>query len=110
MDALSVTIKRFVDEVFSGLVECVLLDADDHTHRFLEKAPVVGTVSLSLDIAFPQSGYIAWLKRNGLMSEGGSWSALIPPNHGVSNRPLARRLLPSYALSLGAYRAVHFRL
>lgn len=59
MDALTVTIERFVDDDFPSLVECVLVDSDDYTHRFVEKAPVVGTSNLSLDSAFPQLGYIA---------------------------------------------------
>lgn len=59
MDALPVTIERFVDDDFPGFVVCVLLDSDDCSHRFVEKAPVVSTANLSFDSAFPQPGYIA---------------------------------------------------
>ncbi|MCE3606629.1 hypothetical protein LXA47_23950 [Massilia sp. P8910] len=59
MDALLMTIERFVDDDFPGLVEGVLVDSDECTHRFVEKAPVVGTANLSFDSAFPQPGYIA---------------------------------------------------
>ena len=59
MDALLMTIERFVDDDFPGLVECVLLDSDEYTHHFVEKSPAVGTANLSFDSAFPQPGYIA---------------------------------------------------
>ena len=59
MDVLPVTIERFVDDDFPGFVECVLIDSDDCSHRFVEKAPVVSTANLSLDSAFPQPGCIA---------------------------------------------------
>lgn len=61
MAALSVTIERFVDDEFPGVVECVLVDSDDCAHRFFEKAPVVSTADLSIDSIFPQPGYIACL-------------------------------------------------
>ena len=59
MDVLPVTIERFVDDDFPGLVECVVVDSDDCSHRFDEKAPLVSTANLSLDSAFPQPGCIA---------------------------------------------------
>jgi len=59
MDVLPVTIERFVDDEFPGFVECVLIDSDDCSHRFIEKAPVVSTAILSLASAFPQPGCIA---------------------------------------------------
>jgi hypothetical protein len=71
MDAVPVTIERFVDDEFPGLVDCVLVDSDDCTHRFLEKAPVVGTANLSLDSAFPQFGYIACVIDNEWTDERG---------------------------------------
>ncbi len=71
MDALPVTIERFVDDDFPGLVECVLVDSEDYTHRFVEKAPVVSTANLSLDSAFPQSGYIACVVEKGWTDERG---------------------------------------
>jgi hypothetical protein len=61
MVALPVTIERFVDDEFPGVVECVLVDSDDCAHRFVEKAPVVSTVDLSFDSIFPQPGHIACL-------------------------------------------------
>lgn len=60
MDAVSVTIRRVVDDSFPGFVECVLVDADGHGHRFVDKAPVLGGPSdLSVDNVFPQPGHIA---------------------------------------------------
>lgn len=59
MDALPVTIERFVDDHFPGWVECSLVDSDDCKHQFIEKAPVVSTANLLRDTAFPQPGYIA---------------------------------------------------
>lgn len=59
MDVLPVTIERLVDDDFPCFVECVLIDSDDCSHRFVEKAPVVSTANLSLDSTFPQPGYIA---------------------------------------------------
>jgi len=61
MAALPVTIERFVHVDFPGVVECVLVDSDNCAHRFVEKAPVVSTVDLSIDSTFPQPGYIACL-------------------------------------------------
>ena len=54
-----VTIERFVDEDFPGLVECALVDSKGYTHRFVAKAPLVSTMDLSSDSTFPRSGYIA---------------------------------------------------
>jgi len=61
MDALSVTIKRFVDDDFPGWVECALVDSVGCMHQFIEKTPVVSTANLVPDSNFPQSGYIACL-------------------------------------------------
>lgn len=72
MDVIPVTIGRLVDDDFPGFVECILVDSDDRPHRFVEKSPVVSTADLSLDSAFPQSGYIAcviegeWTDERGL--------------------------------------------
>lgn len=59
MDALSVTIERFVDNHFPGWVECSLVDASGRVHQFVEKAPVISDANLVPDSGFPQSGYIA---------------------------------------------------
>jgi len=59
VDVFPVTIERFIDDYFLGLVECVLVDADNQMHRFVEKEPVVSNANLSVDSAFPQPGYIA---------------------------------------------------
>jgi hypothetical protein len=71
MDALSVTIERFVDDHFPGWVECSLIDADDCMHQFIEKAPVVSTTNLLPDSAFPQPGYIACLAQDEWIDERG---------------------------------------
>jgi hypothetical protein len=59
VDVLPLTIEGFINDDFPGFVECVLVDSDDCSHRFLEKAPVVSSANLLLDSAFPQPGYIA---------------------------------------------------
>ena len=71
MAALPVTIERFVDDEFPGVVECVLVNSDDCAHRFVEKAPVVSAVGLSFDSIFPQSGYIACLIQDEWTDERG---------------------------------------
>ena len=71
MNALPVTIERFVDDHFPGFVECFLVDSDDCKHQFIEKAPVVSTATLSLGSAFPQLGYIACLLQDEWIDERG---------------------------------------
>ena len=71
MAALPMTIERFIDKEFPGVVECVLIDSDDCAHRFVEKAPVVSTVDLSFDSIFPQPGYIACLIQDEWTDERG---------------------------------------
>lgn len=71
MDALSVTIQRFVDDHFPGFVECVLSDSSGCKHQFVEKAPVVTSANLSLDSIFPQSGYIACVVQERWIDERG---------------------------------------
>lgn len=71
MTALPVTIERFVDDEFPGVVECVLVDSDDCAHRFVEKTPVVSAVALSFDSIFPQPGYIACLIQDEWTDERG---------------------------------------
>jgi hypothetical protein len=71
MVALPVTIERFVDDEFPGVVECVLVDSDDCAHRFVEKAPVVSTVDLPFHSIFPQPGHIACLIQDEWTDERG---------------------------------------
>ena len=59
MPALAVDIVRFVDEHQPGFVECRLLDAQGHTHCFIEKVPVVSTENLSSSSTYPRPGTIA---------------------------------------------------
>jgi hypothetical protein len=61
MDALRVTIERFVDDRSPGWVECSLVDSDNRKHQFIEKIPVVSCADLCCDSTFPQPGYIACL-------------------------------------------------
>ncbi|MBD8540812.1 hypothetical protein IFU00_00790 [Oxalobacteraceae sp. CFBP 8761] len=71
MDVLTVTIERFVDDHFPGFVECILLDSEDCSHRFVEKVPVVTTANLSLDSAYPQPGCIACVVEDEWIDERG---------------------------------------
>lgn len=71
MAALRVMIERFVDDEFPGVVECSLVDSDNCTHRFVEKAPVVSTANLSFGSTFPQAGYIACLIQDEWTDERG---------------------------------------
>lgn len=77
MPALLVTIEQFVDDDFPGIVECVLVDSDDCTHRFIEKEPVVSTANLSFCSIFPQPGYIACLIQDEWIDERGRQLARI---------------------------------
>jgi hypothetical protein len=71
MDALLVTIERFVDDCQPGFVECVLADAEGCEHRFLEKGPVVSTANLWSDSVYPQPGYIACTVQDEWVDEQG---------------------------------------
>ena len=71
MDALLVTIERFVDDHFPGWVECSLVDSDDRRLQFIEKAPVVSAANLLPDGAFPHTGYIACLVQEEWIDERG---------------------------------------
>ena len=71
MDALPVTIERFVDGHFPGWVQCSLVDSDDCMHHFIEKAPVVSAPNLLPDGPFPQPGYIACLVQDEWIDERG---------------------------------------
>ncbi|MGJ9420817.1 hypothetical protein ACHAC9_24215 [Massilia sp. CMS3.1] len=71
MDALSVTIERFVDDNFPGWVECSLVDSDRCVHQFIQKAPVVSAANLVPDSDFPHSGYMACLIQDEWTDERG---------------------------------------
>jgi hypothetical protein len=71
MNVLSVTIERFVNDDFSGFVECVMVDSEYCSHRFVEKAPVLSTANLSLNSAFPQPGHIACVVEDEWLDERG---------------------------------------
>jgi hypothetical protein len=71
MNVLPVTIERFVNDDFPGFVECLLVDSEDCSHRFVEKAPVLSTANLSLDSAFPQPGHIACVVEDEWIDERG---------------------------------------
>lgn len=59
MQALRVTILRFVDDHQPGFVECTVHDAHGREHRFVEKAPVVSAEALGPDSTYPCAGVIA---------------------------------------------------
>lgn len=56
LPSIAIQIPRFIDEHQPGLVECVLLDANGVTHRFVEKAPVVSRLNLHSGSAYPCPG------------------------------------------------------
>jgi hypothetical protein len=58
MPAVSVQIRRFVDDHQPGFVECVLVDAFGDTHTFVEKAPIVSAESLFKASTFPCHGEV----------------------------------------------------
>lgn len=58
MPALTVQIVRFVDEHQPGFVECVLLDAENKEHVFVEKVPIVSTEDLWATSSYPRVGTI----------------------------------------------------
>jgi hypothetical protein len=58
MPALVVEISRFVDAAFPGFVECVLIDANGQSHRFIEKVPYISKQSLSVTSVYPCPGLI----------------------------------------------------
>jgi hypothetical protein len=55
---LKVEITQFVDDHQPGYVECVLLDASNKLHRFIEKAPIVSSENLSSTSNYPRLGSI----------------------------------------------------
>jgi hypothetical protein len=58
MPALRIQIVRFVDEHLPGFVECVLRDATDRQHMFVEKAPIVTSEDLLSTSSYPRPGVI----------------------------------------------------
>ncbi|MCP4014944.1 MULTISPECIES: hypothetical protein [Delftia] len=59
MKAISVEITRLVDDsAYPPLVECILVDAQGRTHRFVEKDAIVSSAPLPVD-QLPVPGAIA---------------------------------------------------
>jgi hypothetical protein len=54
-----VQISRFVDEHQRGFDDCVLLDAQDQTHLFVGKSPIVSAERLWSDSRYSRPGEIA---------------------------------------------------
>lgn len=59
VQAVVVSIVRFVDGAFPGWVECVLRDAQGVSWTFVEKVPVVSAHPLDSASTYPQRGLIA---------------------------------------------------
>jgi hypothetical protein len=59
MQAISVSITKFVDEHQPGFVECVLIDALGRKHHIIEKVPVVSNADLWSNSEYPQPGFVA---------------------------------------------------
>jgi hypothetical protein len=59
MQAVKVTIRRFVDAAFPGWVECGLVDAWGRVWTFVEKVPVVTSEDLDASNDYPQPAVIA---------------------------------------------------
>lgn len=53
---LKVQIVRYVDDHFPGFVECELVDAGGHLHRFVEKGPVVSDEWPGPEDSYPKDG------------------------------------------------------
>ncbi|RRH79739.1 hypothetical protein EH244_31660 [Variovorax beijingensis] len=59
MKAITVEITRLIDEsAVPTLVECLLVDAQNQVHRFIEKDSVVSSTPISVD-KFPVPGVLA---------------------------------------------------
>jgi hypothetical protein len=59
MTAVSIEVTRFVDDHFPGIAESLLIDANGHTHRFVEIGPVVSESNLRPESKYPCVGSIA---------------------------------------------------
>jgi hypothetical protein len=55
---LKVEIVRYVEHYFPGIVECELVDAEGHLHRFIAKVPIVSDEWLGPEDVYPKSGVI----------------------------------------------------
>jgi hypothetical protein len=55
---LKVQIVRYVDDHFTGWVECEFFDAENNRHSFVEKAPVVSDQWFGPNDSYPQNGSI----------------------------------------------------
>jgi len=55
---LKVQIVRYVEHYFPGIVECELVDAGGHLHRFIEKGPIVSDEWPGPEDSYPMSGVI----------------------------------------------------
>jgi hypothetical protein len=59
MHSLVIEISRHEDDSFPGWVECVLVDAFDKRHLFVEKVSIVSLEPLDKASAYPQQGAMA---------------------------------------------------
>jgi len=57
--AIKAEIRRYVDDSFSGWVECAFVDAAREEQVVVEKVPIVTTESLSRESDYPRSCEIA---------------------------------------------------
>ena len=53
MHALTVLVVRFVDGGFPGFVECELMDAEGHLHRFVDKVPMLMNGEYDAESKYP---------------------------------------------------------
>lgn len=59
MKAITVEITRLVDDsTYPPLVECLLVDAQGQTHRFIEKDAIVSSSTVNVD-GIPRPGVLA---------------------------------------------------
>lgn len=56
MQAVAVTILRFVEEYQPGIVECELVDTNGRRHTFIDKAPYFSSQNLWWDSEYPLRG------------------------------------------------------
>jgi len=53
MHVLTVLVVRFVDGSFPGWVECELIDAEGHRHRFVDKVPMLMNGEYDAESKYP---------------------------------------------------------
>ena len=58
MQNVKITISRYVDDSFPGVVECRLIDALGREHVFVEKLPIVTVADVDAASSYPQPGVI----------------------------------------------------